>query len=186
MPSTHVYCDGSITNAEMLGPFESRMTETYVGRVMVLVPERDVGYIAQRRDGLVTRRGTPNSVYVEELAIRAALEFAAQHKLDEFEVYSDCRGAIDTVGDPRVRWASRERLYLPNAFFDKVLGRAGYLRQSARKVATRRKAEPYQVEIFDLFCAPGREFRLSESALWTRVERDARRHEEAMTGAQKE
>lgn len=183
MSEVHVYCDGSITNADMLGPLESCMTDTFVGRVMVLVPERDLGYIAQRREGLLTKRGTPNSVLVEEFAIRAALRFAERHELPDFTVFSDCTGAIATVNDSRVQWADREALYLPNAFFDKVLKRAGYLRQTRDKVGQRRDVEPYQVEIFELFCAPDREFRLSESPLWERVKRDATRHPKAKTGS---
>lgn len=182
MAPIHVYCDGSITNADMLGPYDSCITDTYVGRVMVLVPARDLGYIAQHRESVVTRRGTPDSSYVEELAILAAFGVATRLGLEEVEVFSDCEGAIRRVADPRVRWASRESLYLPNAFFDKVLKRAGYLRQSAGKVGRRREVEPHQVEAFELFSTPEREFRLSESALWTRVQRDARRHAEAMTG----
>ncbi len=176
MSSTRVFCDGSITNAEMSGPFESRMTETYVGRVMVLVPDHDFGLISQRREGVLTKRGTPDSAFVEELAIRAALAFAEARGLVGFEVFSDCTGAVGAVGDPRVRWASRESLYLPNAFFDKVLKRASYLRESERRGVKRRPVEPYQTEIFELFCAPDREFRLSNSPLWARVSRDAERH----------
>lgn len=184
MAPIHVYCDGSITNADMLGPYESSITNTYVGRVMVLVPARNLGYIAQHREGVVTRRGTPDSSYVEELAIRAALGVATRLGLEEVEVFSDCEGAVGRVADPRVRWASRESLYLPNAYFDKVLGRAGYLRKSAGKVGQRRKVEPHQVEAFELFRAPEREFRLSESALWARVQSDARRHAEALLGGE--
>lgn len=182
MAPLHVYCDGSITNADLRGPYESCMTEVFVGRVMVLVPERDVGYIAQRREGLLTKRGTPDSVRVEELAILAALEFTGRHALGEVAVFSDCQGAIERVRDPRVQWASREQLYLPNAFFDKVLGRASYLRQTAGRVRQRRKEEPHQREVFELFNAPEREFRLMSSPLWARVQRDVRRHTTALTG----
>lgn len=179
---TQVFCDGSITNAEITGPFESRMTDTFVGRVMVLVPEHDLGLISQRRDGVMTRRGTPASAYVEELAIRAALAFAEARGLGAVEVFSDCTGAIGAVGDPRVRWASRESLYLPNAFFDKVLTRASYLRESARRGVKRKPVEPYQIEIFELFQAPEKIFRLSESPLWARVCRDAARRGDRVLG----
>jgi hypothetical protein len=36
------------------------------------------------------------------------------------------------------------------------------------------------VEAFELFQAPRREFKLSASALWTRVTRDAQKHEQAL------
>lgn len=80
----------------------------------------------------------------------------------------------------RVEWRRREQMYLPNSYFEKVLGRASYLRQSAKKVAKRRRAEAHQVEILELFQSERREFKLSESALWARVSRDAARHGSAL------
>jgi hypothetical protein len=39
------------------------------------------------------------------------------------------------------------------------------------------RAQPHQAEAFELFEAPRREFRLSGSPLWARVQKDAQRHE---------
>lgn len=60
-------------------------------------------------------------------------------------------------------------MQLPNRFFEQVLGRAGYLRQSSRSVKSRRPLEPHQLEAYELFCAERREFALSTSPLWQRV-----------------
>ena len=76
------------------------------------------------------------------------------------------------------RFAARaQTVYLTALPYDEVLRRLHALRAWRR-----REVEPHQVEAFELFRTPEREFRLSESALWTRVQRNARRHAEAMTG----
>jgi hypothetical protein len=73
-------------------------------------------------------------------------------------------------------------MYLPNSYFDKVLGRASasYLRQTSKTVGKRKPAEAHQLEAFELFQAPRREFKLSASPLWARVTKDALRHEAAL------
>jgi hypothetical protein len=175
-----VFCDGSITNAVITDPFTSHIGSEYIGRGMVLVPVRDYGLIEQTRAGVVTERGMPNSVAAESFAVRIALDACAALGIADFIVYSDCQAAVELAGHERVAWRSREQMYLPNQFFDKVLGRAGYLRHSSKVVKMRRPVEPHQTEAFDLFCAPRREFNLSASALWARVARDARRHGQAL------
>lgn len=91
-------------------------------------------------------------------------------------VYSDCKGAVERFGADRVEWRNRQELRLPNDFFDKVLRRASYLRSSGQKVSRRRPPQSHQIEAFELFNAQHLEFRLSESALWERICRDALRH----------
>ena len=143
---------------------------------MVVIPARDIGMIRQTRSGMLTARGTPASEVAESFAIRSALELCRAKGLSDYIVYSDCQGAIRRFGEQPVEWRSRQELQLPNDFFDKVLGRAQYLRSSSRKVSVRRPLQPHQVEAFELFNAPYREFRLSESPLWERIRRDAGRH----------
>ncbi len=175
-----VYCDGSVTNAVMIDPFTSKLGSDYIGRAMVVIPALDFGLIEQTQVGMVTRRGTPASTEAEAFAIRTALKACTAFGLAHYMIFSDCRGAIDQLKSDRVAWRSREQMYLPNTFFDKVLRRASYLRQTSKTVAKRRPAEPHQVEAFDLFQASRREFKLSESALWVRVARDAQKHEQAL------
>ncbi len=40
-----VYCDGSISNAVLLNPLQSQLSETYVARLVVLIPTCDLGLI---------------------------------------------------------------------------------------------------------------------------------------------
>jgi hypothetical protein len=100
--------------------------------------------------------------------------------LANYIIFSDCQGVVEQPKNNLVEWRSREQMYLPNSVFDKVLGRASYVRQSSKTVVKRKPAQPHNVEAFELFNAPRREFKLSASALWARVTRDAQKHEQAL------
>lgn len=171
MPIVNAYCDGSISNAVLLNPLQSQLTEEYVARLIVLIPRYDFGLIEQTRAGILTPRRTPNSVFAEELAIRKAIEFCTNQEFEDFVIYSDCKEAIAKVKEPRVIWASRKDMHLPNTYFERILGRASYLRQTEGKVKKRKPTEIHQ-EIFDLFQAKRKEFRLSESLLWAEISKD--------------
>jgi hypothetical protein len=175
-----VFCDGSVTNAVMTDAFTSHLGDEYVGRAMVVIPALDFGVIEQTRVGVVTKYGTPASNEAEAFAIRAALAVCSRRDLAKYIVFSDCQGAVALFKGSPVQWRSREQMYLPNSFFDRVLGRAGYLRQTKNTVGKRNPVEPHQTEAFELFQAPRQEFKLSESPLWARVVRDARRHEQVL------
>lgn len=174
-----VYCDGSLTNSILSDVFTSTIGAKYVGRAIVLVPKLDLGLSTQTRSGMTTARGTPSSNNAEVFAIHTALELCRERCDGDFVVYSDCQGAVERFRDEPVEWRTRRQLRLPNDFFDKVLGRASYLRSSTGTVSNRRPVQAHQLEAFELFNSPRREFRLSESALWTRVNRDADRHPDA-------
>lgn len=77
MSCISVYCDGSITDAVLVNPTESRLGGEYVARLIVLIPERDLGTIRQTRSNILTACGTPDSARVEELAVKTAVEFCA-------------------------------------------------------------------------------------------------------------
>ncbi len=175
-----VYCDGSVTNAVMIDAFTSELGSEFIGRAMVVIPALDFGLIEQTRADMVTEFGMPRSSEAEAFAIRTALKVCIDLGLANYMVFSDCQEAVEQLKNARVEWRSREQMYLPNSVFDKVLGRAGYLRQSSKTVGKRRPAQPHNVEAFELFQAPRREFKLSASALWTRVTRDAQKHELAL------
>jgi hypothetical protein len=180
MPMIEVYCDGSVTNAVMVDVFTSAIGNEYVGRAMVLVPALDFGLIEQTQVGMVTMRGQPASNEAEVFAIRSALKVCGALSIADHVVYNDCQGAVARFTSDRVEWRCREEMYLPNSYFDKVLGRASYLRATTKKVTKRKPAEAHQIEIFRLFQSPRREFKLSESPLWARVSRDAARHDRAL------
>jgi hypothetical protein len=178
MSHINVYCDGSICDAVMTGPFESHRSGVYVARMIVLVLDGDLGLIEQTRSGILTDRGTPNSSIVELLAIRKAFDYCASWEIGDFVIYSDSKSAVREVNSVRVRWAPREEMYLPNAFFDRVFSRASYIRN--RPVKRRQPVEPHQLEIFELFQSARREFRLSQSPLWARITKDLNRHPRAL------
>jgi ribonuclease HI len=174
---TEIFCDGSVSNAVLVDEFTSMLGDTFVGRVIVVIPSLNYGLIEQVHEGVTNRRGNPDSNGVETTAIRRALGVCAALRLGEYTVLSDCQGAVAKVSDGRVQRRRRDEMYLAGAFFEKLLRRGGYLRQSRKTRGDRRKPlEAHQREIFDLFRAPSRQFRLSESALWARVRRDAPRH----------
>lgn len=170
-----VYCDGSETNAVMADPLTSYLGPEYVRRGIVVIPTLDLGLIAQTRQA---ERNLDRGC--EALAIRLALELCASRGLSDFRVYNDNQGAVADARNPAVEWRRRKAMYLPNSFFEKVLGRAAYLRETAMNVKERRPIGPPQQEAFDLFNAPRKLFHLSESALWARVLADSRRHPDAM------
>lgn len=171
MTIVNAYCDGSISNAILIDPLQSQFSEEHTARLIVLIPTYDLGLIEQTREGIMTPRGTPNPVYAEELAIRKAIEFCISHQIGDFVIHSDCESAIMKVNDPRVCWVSRKDNYLPNTYFDRILGRASYLRRTEGKVKKRKPTEIHQ-EIFNLFQVERQEFRLSESLLWAKISKD--------------
>lgn len=175
-----VYCDGSVTNAVMVDAFTSAIGDEYIGRAMVLVPALDFGLIAQTRVGMVTTGGQPASHEAEVFAIQSALKVCDELSIDMHVVYNDCQGAVARFASERVEWRRREQMYLPNSYFERVLTRAGYLRQTAKKVTNRKRIEAHQIEIFELFQSQRRSFKLSESPLWAKVSRDATRHRAAL------
>ncbi len=172
MTIVNAYCDGSISDAILINPLQSRLSKEFVARLIVLVPTCNLGLIEQTRSGILTPRETPKSVFAEEFAIRKAIEFCVNHQVGEFVVYSDCEGAIKKVNDARVQWVPRKDLRLPNKFFERILGRAAYLRQSEGKVKKRKLPTQIHWEIFNLFQAERQEFRLSESLLWAEISND--------------
>lgn len=175
-----VYCDGSVTDAVLTDPYTSRLSGVYVGRAMVVIPSLSEGLIKQTQDGMVTRNGNPASSAAEMFAIRTALGLCDHLGLEDFVVYSDCMGEVDRMGDGRVEWRSRAAMYLPNEFFDKVLGRAAYLRSSAKVVRKRRELKPYQIEQYELFNSHNCRINLRDSPLWQRVIADAANHPDAL------
>lgn len=163
-----IFCDGSVTNAVMTGPFTSHLGEEHIGRGMVIIPALDAGLIAQTT-AVLSESGVVSSVAAERFSIEIAIDLARSRRLTSYRVLNDC---LPAIGDGRagpVEWRSRAAMHLPNRFFEQVLGRASYLRQSSKRVKTRRPAGPHQIEAFELFCTTRREFALSQSPLWRRI-----------------
>lgn len=180
VPTISVYCDGSVTDSVLTDVYESSVGPELVGRAVVVAPEIDLGVIKQTTEGMVTARGTPASEVAEIFAINTALGLCQRERLHDFVVFSDCQGAVRRFPDMPVEWRRRDEMRLPNDFFDKILRRGSYLRRTEGKVYRRRPPQDHQTEIFELFNADHREFRLSDSPLWARVCHDARNHPDAL------
>ena len=178
--STDIYCDGSICDSVLLDPLRPQRSGEYIGRVMVLAPRWDRGFIVQVRDGILTGRGSPNSAHVEWMAIQTAFTCCARWGIKRFTIYSDCQGAVTREQDDRVRWACREQMHLPNDYFDRVWRRLQYLRSTEGKVGRRCPIAAHQQEILDLLQSERCEFRLSESPLWKRINDRIHLHPEAL------
>lgn len=174
------FCDGSVTNSQLTGVYDSAAGHEFVGRAVVVVPAVDIGLVRQTREGILTARGTPASENAEIFAIQTALELCRRHRFDDWVVLSDCQGAVARFPDANVEWRRRAQMRLPNDFFDKILGRASYLRRTEGTVTRRVPPQPHQLEIVELFNAADFEFSLSASPLWQRICNDARRHRDAL------
>lgn len=167
-----VFSDGSASPTVMPDPYSSAVTQTFVTRGFVVAEALDLGLISQDQGELGTgRRGRP--LGAEEYSIRLAQDLCARHQVREFMIYNDNKGAVDATGSDRVEWRRRAVTHLPNRFFEHILRRAAYLRQTPGRATRRAPLLPHQQEIFDLFNAKRAEFKLSDSALWAHLQRVA-------------
>ena len=80
----------------------------FIARAIVLVPDIDVGLIQQTRRGMVTERGTPDSIAAEAFAVSTALSVCRKLDILNYVVLSDCQGAVHKFRHERVEWRSRE------------------------------------------------------------------------------
>lgn len=169
---TEVYCDAGISPARMPTPNTSTLVPELVGRIVVLIPDLDYGCIEQVDEGITDKKGNPSSNFVEILGIRRAKEICLQKKLKDFEILTDVMAEAVTTGVPEARWIDRGRQNLASLFLQRIVNRARYLRRSSRKVVTKTPTSLVQSDEFRLFNAERLEFRLSESALWNKIQSD--------------
>lgn len=167
-----VFCDAGISPASMEGPTTSRIQPTLVGRIVLVVPMLDYGYIEQVNEGITSKKGNPSSNIVEVLAVRRAKEICAEKKLTNYVIYTDNTSAAETAAAPEIKWLEAGRLQLASLLLQRIVNRARYLRQSSRKVINRAPPNEAQRDAFLLFNAEKLEFKLSKSALWNKIQTD--------------
>ena len=56
-----VHCDASVSPSIMEGLTSSRVTELFTGRIAILVPEKDFGYLERSTANAITPKGNPAS-----------------------------------------------------------------------------------------------------------------------------
>ena len=164
-----VYCDGSISPSSMNDPITSNLGTAQVGRILVLMPEGNFGWIEQLKESLLNKRGNPDSVRSEYLAIERAVELCHKLGVEKFVVLSDCVEAVKKSNREEVSVIPNERFHYAGIFLERILSRAAYLRSSYRIVKNRSPLNPFQKELFELFNAPEKSFKLSESFLWMKM-----------------
>jgi hypothetical protein len=175
LPGVKVYADGSVAPSIMSSPTRSALTDEFYGRVCVLIPIQDFGLVERFTEGPLTKKGNPDTTNSEYASIVRALEVCRSKGLGQFVVYNDSQGAVAKVNLPEVKLLPSGEFNPASAFLYRVLNRAGYIRGSGRKTTKRMPPTPAQLEIYDLFQAERKQFRLSESAIWTKLQADLAR-----------
>ncbi len=166
------FADGSVTPSIMTSPTESSVSAGYFGRVCIVIPTQDFGLVEPFTGGILTKKGTPDTTNSEYVSIVRALEVCKSEGFEQFVVYNDSQGAVARASLPQVKWLPSGEFNPASAFLSRVLDRAGYIRSSGRKVTKRMPPTIAQLEIFDLFQTKGRQFRLTESAVWKKLQSD--------------
>ena len=172
MDTVEVLCDAGISPAAMLGPSSSELLPTLnmVGRIVIMIPALDYGYIEQVKEGILKRRGNPSSSHLEILAIRRAKGICLEKRLSDYVILTGIQPSFASTGVQEARLLEPGRLNLPSLFLQRILNRAQYLRSSSRKVIRRRPLDEVQKEVFQLFTAEKLEFELSKSPLWKKIQ----------------
>ncbi len=177
-----VYCDAGISPASMQSPITSTLQPTLVGRIVILIPSIDYGFIEQLREGIMNKKGNPSSDLLEAAAIEKARQICIEKKLSNFTILTDSLSSANAARFPEVKWLEPGRLQLASLFLQRIVNRARYLRSSSRKVITRAPPNEVQKDAFRLFSAEKLEFQLSKRALWNKVQSEIA----AATGAGQE
>jgi len=165
-----VYCDASVSPAIMDGLTSSKVTDRFTARIVILVPDKDFCLIESSTSNAVTSKGNPASTQMEILAVTRAKEISAQKGFENYVILTDNLGAFEQSGIPEVRWLESGRIHFASLYLDRIMKRAGYLRQSSRKVINRAKPNRLQEEILRMFQAENLEFKLSDSMLWRKIQ----------------
>src|SRR5437879_4531637 len=162
MMIVEVFCDGSVSHAQMESPTESSVAENLVGRVLIIIPTLDFGLMESVNEGVTTPKGKPASTQVELLAIRRAQRISEEKGMKEYVIYSDNIEAVRQAESEHVVWLEAGRIHFASLFLHRVLARGRYLRHSERKITKRTPTTAAQEEIFQLFLAKNAEFQLSK------------------------
>jgi ribonuclease HI len=154
----------------MDGLTSSKVISTFTGRIAILVPDKDFGFIESSTSNAVTAKGNPASTQMEILAVIRAKEISEQKGFENYVILTDNKGAFEQSGVAEARWLEEGRKHYASLFLERIMNRAGYLRQSSRKVINRAKPNRLQEEILRMFQAERLEFRLSDSMLWRKIQ----------------
>lgn len=168
--SIEVYCDAGVSPASMVSPTASDMLPKPVGRIVVLIPSIDYGYIEQSKEGVLTKKGNPDPALLEAIAIKKARQICSEKKLADFTILTGRTSSAKAARFPEVEWLGTGKLQLASLFLQRIMNRARYLRSSSRKVISRPRPNEVQRDVFRLFNAQRLEFKLSRSALWNKIQ----------------
>jgi len=165
-----VYCDARISPASMQSPTASALQPSLVGRIVILIPGHDYGYIEQLREGILNKKGHPSSDLLEKVAVERAKGICVEKKLSSFVILIDSLSSASATLVPEARWLEPGRLQLASLLLQRIVDRARYLRRSSRKVISRSQPNEVQKDAFRLFNAERLEFELSKSPLWNKIQ----------------
>ena len=148
----------------------SKVSSAFVGRIIVLIPQLDLGFLEQVKEGIVTSLGNPDSTNVEILAARRAKEICNQRGITDCTILTDNLGVAEHSGIDEVRFLETGKVHYASLFLDRILSRARYLRHSGRKVLNRAKPNQLQEELYRMFVSERSEIQLSKSLLWQKIQ----------------
>jgi hypothetical protein len=168
--SIEVYCDGSISPAAMENLASSKVSSTFIGRILILIPELDYGILEQVEEGIMTSKGNPDSTHVEVLAAKRASEICSEKGIANYVILTDSLGAAEHSGIDAVIFLEPGKLHYASLFLERVLSRARYLRHSSRKVLNRAKPNKLQEELYQMFVSKRYEIQLSKNLLWQKIQ----------------
>jgi hypothetical protein len=168
--SVEVYCDASVSPAIMDGLTSSRIVGQFTGRIAILIPEKDFGFLESSTNNAVTPKGNPASTQMEILAVKRAKQVSEEKGLKDYVILTDNKSAVEQAGISEVRWLEAGRIHYASLFLERIISRAGYLRSSSRKVINRAKPTKLQEEILHMFQSQRLEFQLSKSMLWQKIQ----------------
>ena len=154
----------------MSSPTSSHLLPALVGRIVVLIPTLDYGYIEQVKEGFTNKKGNPAIDLLEKMAVRRAKAICVEKNLVGFVILTDSQAAADPQDIPEVKWLEYEKLQFASLFLQRIINRARYIRRSGRKTINRPPVTTLQKEQFDLFNAERQEFELPKSPLWTKIQ----------------
>src|SRR2546427_6075774 len=82
----------------MDSPASSKVGNTFVGRIIVLIPLLDYVILERVKESILTSKGNPDSTRVEILAARRAKEICIQKGITNYVILTDSLGAAEHSG----------------------------------------------------------------------------------------
>jgi hypothetical protein len=148
----------------------SKVVGTFVGRIIVLIPQLDYGLLEQVKEGILTTKGSPDSTHVEILAAKRAKEICDEKGIANYAILTDSLGAAEQSKIDGIRYLEPGRVHFASLFLDRIMNRARYLSHSSRKVLNRAKPNKLQEELYQMFSSDKHEIQLSKNLLWQKIQ----------------